>query len=351
MIAKVTASGAGVSGLIEYIYDGREAQRQRDDKKAEVIINSENLQMPRDAKDLAGRRALATDFDNRGKQFQLNFKYVGMHVLSFTKEDMTKLDKQKITELCQDYIETARLHKTQYFAISHNDTDNYHVHFVFNRIDNQGKKMDEHYEKLKTTTRGVALSLNYGLRLKDKSFKIGQSFQVAALRSKHPKVLEMKANDPTKLLETAKNLKELKTMAEKKGIKVVEYWSQQKELKANNVKIGDLPKSERANFNCIKIGENEYRNEDIKAIFYGNYIKSRPVQQAKKEDYKKLYEQNFDMELPNIKFANAKEQENYSYWVNMAKGHQEQRANSNMAKKPDYEIKIQKVHKQIGIKI
>jgi hypothetical protein len=351
MIAKVTASGAGIAGLIEYIYDGREEHRQRGDKKAELIIHSENLQMPRDAEDLAGRRALVTDIDNRGRAFLPHFEYVGMHVLSFTQEDMKKLDKTKLAALCTDYVEIAGLKNTQYFAIAHNDTDNYHIHFVFNRIDNNGKKLNAHYEKLKTTTRGVALSLNYGLKLKDKSFKIGQSFQVAALRSKHPKVLEIKTNDPTKLLETAKNLKELKTMAEKKGIKVVEYWSQQKELKANNLKIGDIPKAERANFNCTKIGENEYRNEDIKAIFYGNYIKSRPVQQAKKEDYKKLYEQNFDMELPNIKYTNAKGQENYSYWVNLATGHLGKKANSKIGKKPDYEIKIQKVQKQLGIKI
>jgi Relaxase/Mobilisation nuclease domain len=307
--------------------------------------------MPRDANDLAGRRALATDFDNRGKQFQPSFKYVGMHVLSFTKEDMKKLDKQKITEMCLDYVELAGMQKTQYFAIAHNDTDNYHVHFVFNRIDNQGKKMDEHYQKLKTTSRGVALSLNYGLKLKDKSFKIGQSFQVAALRSKHPKVLEMKANDPTKLLINAKNLKELKKLAEKKGIKVIEYWSQQKELKANNLKIGDLPSEDRANFNCTKISENEYRNEDIKAIFYGNYIKNKPSQQAKKEDFKNLYEQNFDMELPNIKYTNAKGQENYSYLVNLAQGHNSIKSNSKIPKVADYEIKIQKVQKQLGIKI
>jgi hypothetical protein len=351
MIAKVTASGAGVAGLIEYIYDGREAQRQRGDKKAEVIIHSENLQMPRGAEDLAGRRALTNDIDNRGKSFLPHFEYVGMHVLSFTKEDIKKLDKTKLAALCTDYVEMTGLKNTQYFAIAHNDTDHYHIHFVFNRIDNNGKKLDAHYEKLKTTTRGVALSLNYGLKLKDKSFKIGQSFQVAALRSKHPKVLEIKANDPTKLLETAKNLKELKSLAEKKVIKVVEYWSQQKELKANNLKIGDLPKEDRANFNCTKISDNEYRNEDIKAIFYGNYIQNRPAHQAKKEDFKKLYEQNFDMELPNIKYTNAKGQENYSYWVNLAQGHNSIKSNSKIPKVADYEIKIQKVQKQLGIKI
>ncbi len=351
MIAKVTASGTGVAGLIEYVYDGREEHRQRGDKKAELIIHSENLQMPRNADDLDGRRALTNDFDNRGKAFQLNFENVGMHVLSFTKEDMKQLNKQKIKALCSDYIEMAALKNTQYFAIAHNDTDNYHVHFVFNRIDNKGKKLDAHYEKLKTTTRGVALSLNYGLKLKDKSFKIGQSFQVAALRSKHSIVLEIKAKDPTKLLETAKNLKELNSLAKKKDIIVLEYWSQKKELKTNNLKIGDLPKTERVSFNCTKIGNNEYRNEDIKAIFYGNYIKNRPAQQAKREDFKSLYEQNFDMELPNIKYTNAKGKENYSYWVNLVTGHQGQKAISKTAKKPDYEIKIQKVEKQKGIKL
>ncbi|MES2794717.1 MAG: relaxase/mobilization nuclease domain-containing protein [Bacteroidota bacterium] len=351
MIAKVTASGAGVAGLVEYVYDGREEHRQRGDKKAEVIIHSENLQMPRDANDLVGRRALIKDFDNRVKQRSEKFDYVGMHVLSFTQDEMKNLNREKITDLCQEYVEMANLKKTQYFAIAHNDTDHYHIHFVFNRIDNQGKKLGAHYEKLKTTTRGVAISLNYGLKLKGTSFKIGQSFQVAALRSKNPKVLEIKVNDPARLFDVAKNLKELKTLADKKGIKVVEYWSQQKELKTKNIKIGDLSKTERASFNCTKIGENEYRNEDIKAIFYGNYIKNRPAQQAKKEDFKKLYEQNFDMELLNIKYTNAKGQENYSYWMNLATGHQSKNRVSKIKKVPDFELKIEKIQKQLGIKI
>lgn len=351
MIAKVTASGAGVAGLVEYVYDGREEHRQRGDKKAEVIIHSENLQMPRDANDLVGRRALIMDFDNRAKQRNEKFDYVGMHVLSFTQDDMKKLNKENIIDLCQEYVEIAGLKNTQYFAIAHNDTDHYHIHFVFNRIDNKGRKLDAHYEKLKTTSRGVAISLNFGLKLKGTSFKIGQSFQVAALRSKLPQLLEIKANDPTKLLETIKNLKELKTMAEKKGVKVIEYWSQQKVLKTKNMKIGDLPKADRVSFNCTKIDENEYRNEDIKAIFYGNYIKNRSVKPVKKEDFKKMYEQNFDMELPNIKYTNAKGKENYSYWMNLATGHQSKNIVSKMKKAPDFELKIEKVQKQLGIKI
>ncbi len=141
MIAKVTASGAGVAGLIEYVYDGREDHRLRGDKKAEVIIHSENLQMPRDANDLVGRRALIKDFDNRAKQRNEKFDYVGMHVLSFTHDDIKKLNKAKITDLCQEYVEMANLKNTQYFAIAHNDTDHYHIHFVFNRIDNKGKNL------------------------------------------------------------------------------------------------------------------------------------------------------------------------------------------------------------------
>ncbi len=62
-----------MSVLIEYVYDGREEHRQRGDKKAEVIIHSENLQMPRDANDLGGRRALTNDFDNRGNQYLPHF--------------------------------------------------------------------------------------------------------------------------------------------------------------------------------------------------------------------------------------------------------------------------------------
>jgi hypothetical protein len=352
MIAKVTASGAGAGGLIAYVYDGREEKRQRGDKKAEVILHSENLQMPRDAHDLAGRRAITKDFDSRAKLATADFKYMGMHVLSFTKDEMKTIDTAKMKNICAEYVEMAGLEKTQYFAVAHNDTDHFHVHFVFNRIDNKGHKMDSHYEKLKTTFRGVALSLNYGLKLKGESFKIGQSYKMAEMRHKHPTVLAIIHSDKTNLLKTSKSLKNLKYLAAKQGIKVTEYWSQQKELKQLGLKIGDLPKEEIVNFNRTKIGEAEYQNEDMRAIFYGNMAKAKSQAIENKADIRKLHEWNFDMEVPHVTYTQEKRQSSYRYIMDFGPlKRPEKHASNKLAKIAEYEIKIQKLQKLLGIKV
>jgi hypothetical protein len=277
---------------------------------------------------------------------------MGMHVLSFTKEDIKQLDKAKIKTLCNDYVEMAGLEKTQYFAIAHNDTDHFHVHFVFNRIDNQGHKMDTHYEKLKTTFRGVALSLNYSLKLKGESFKIGQSYKMAEMRHKHPTVLTIIENDKTNLLKTAKSLKNLKYLSAKQGKKVTEYWSQQKELKQLGLKIGELPKEDIANFNRTIIGETEYRNEDLRAVFYGNTAKAKSQTIENKADRRKLYEWNFDLEVPNVTYTQEKGHSKYRYIMDFGSiKRSEKHANNKLAKIAEHEIKIQKLQKQNGIKV
>ena len=55
MIGKATDAGSTIGGMIEYIYEGKLAERTSANKQAEIIANSENLTMPRDQFDLIGR--------------------------------------------------------------------------------------------------------------------------------------------------------------------------------------------------------------------------------------------------------------------------------------------------------
>lgn len=187
MIVHATDAGKGIAGIVNYVYDGKLAERQTADKQAEVLLHSDNLRMPRDADDKVGRRNLVKDFKKqesktrkmppqKGAFYEKNntqmqtqkMANVGMHIISFTNEDMKKLNKAEITSICQEYVTMASLENTQYFGVTHNDTDNFHVHLIFNRTQNNGKKYSGSFEKIKTTNRAAAISLNRNLPLKEK---------------------------------------------------------------------------------------------------------------------------------------------------------------------------------------
>ena len=130
MIVHATDAGKGIAGIVNYVYDGKLAERQTADKQAEVLLHSDNLRMPRDADDLVGRRNLVMDFKAQESKSSKNINNVGMHIISFSNDDMKKLNKAEITSICEEYITMAGLENTQYFGVTHNDTDNFHVHLI-----------------------------------------------------------------------------------------------------------------------------------------------------------------------------------------------------------------------------
>ncbi len=62
MIAKATKPGRNFGGIIDYLFDGKLAERGRAEKKAEVILHSPDLRIPRDSDDLYRRSRLKADF-------------------------------------------------------------------------------------------------------------------------------------------------------------------------------------------------------------------------------------------------------------------------------------------------
>lgn len=305
MIGKATDAGSTIGGMIEYIYEGKLAERTSANKQAEIIANSENLTMPRDQFDLIGRKALVEDFKAQAAENSLIGKNVGMHVLSFSEHDMKQLNKEEIKAITEEYIQLAGLQNTQYIAASHNDTDNYHVHIVFNRVMNNGKKYDDWREKNKTIERAIAVSLNNGLRLKGDSFRIGQGSEVTEWRKDNPKIQELRNSINKEVLAKAKNTFQLKEEAKANNINFTSYYDQQNYLKENNLKLASIPKSEKIAFNHTRVGEKQYRNEDLNAIFAFN--KSQTLSKAEKEREK--FERSYQRKQESLqRIGETKEQ-------------------------------------------
>ena len=198
MVAIVSQKGKMFKGLINYLYEGKLADRGAMNKQAEVIIHSDNLRIPYGVEDEIGRERLIDDFIDQAKSHK-NYgdnttKYVGEHILSFKMGEYEQLGKEKVKELCEQYVKDSGIDKTQYMAVSHGDTDIFHVHIVFNRSQNNRTLYPEWKEKMKAAERAVALTLKYKLELTGNQESLADSKGVLAARSGHQDILEMSEN-------------------------------------------------------------------------------------------------------------------------------------------------------------
>jgi len=217
MLAKANQSGKGFSGKIDYLYDGKLEDRGAVEKGTKVIAHSDNIRVPNGADDKITRSLLKEDFIEQAKQHKdygkdKNTAYVGEHILSFTADDRKKLDPEKLKAITDEYIKMAGIDKTQYLAVTHHDTENLHVHILFNRAMNDGTKYKAWKEQNKTLERGVALALEHGFKLVKNQKEVANSKEVIKLRSEMQDIKDLRNSN--ELLNTARNLLHLEKLCE-----------------------------------------------------------------------------------------------------------------------------------------
>ncbi|MEA5461647.1 relaxase/mobilization nuclease domain-containing protein [Arcicella sp. LKC2W] len=262
MVVVVSEKGKSFKNLFNYLFEGRLKDRQSVDKKPEIIIFSDNIRVPFGKEDKKGRARLVDDIISQCEQhesFDRKSRLVGEHILSFSQDETAKLSKEQIGKICEQYVKDAKLDKTQYVAISHGDTDNLHVHLVFNRVQNDVTIYPEWKEKVKASERAIAIGLKFRLHLTEKQSNMAQSKGVFEVRVQHDDILALREQEQ---FNKIRNLKHLEKVAEKSGTTCC--------IDGESVKIDD------------KI----YFKNDLEAVFYLN----RKIQFA--ESQEKYYTQN-----------------------------------------------------------
>jgi hypothetical protein len=255
MLAKANASGKGFSGKIDYLYEGRLVDRGSDEKKAIVITHSDNIRVPYGFDDKKSRELMKADFIDQAKQHKDYGKdkkngYVGEHILSFTQDDRKQLNPEKLKAITDEYIKMAGINKTQFVAISHNDTDNLHVHILFNRAMDDGTKYKSWKEQNKTIERGIALALQNGFALVKNQKEIANCKEVVQLRSEMQDIKDLRNSN--EILGKARNMLHLEKICETKSI----------------------PFSKDDIGRTITINNKTYQEPDLKAVFLLNRTES-----------------------------------------------------------------------------
>ena len=70
-------------------------------------------------------------------------KPVGHIAISFKPEDKPRLTNEFMVQLAKEYMEKMGINDTQYVIVRHHNTPNPHCHLIFNRVDNNGKRISE----------------------------------------------------------------------------------------------------------------------------------------------------------------------------------------------------------------
>ena len=85
--------------------------------------------------------------------------------LNFSAQDKSRLTDKFMVDVAHDYLEKMGYENTQYIVVRHFDTEHPHLHLIINRINNNGKRISDKNEKLRSTKVCLELTKKYGLYL------------------------------------------------------------------------------------------------------------------------------------------------------------------------------------------
>jgi len=196
MIAKIV-QGRGFRGVINYILDKEKAR----------LLFSEGIR----TKD---KDTIANSFIAQSSMNPIT-KPVAHISLNFSAQDKEKLTDAAMAGIAVEYMKKMGYGNTQYIIARHHDREHPHIHLVINRIDNDGKRISDQNEKLRSTKVCMELTKKYGLYIApDKE-------NVKRHRLKEPDKTKYEIYDAIKAaILKSKNWKELTTALEKQGIAI-----------------------------------------------------------------------------------------------------------------------------------
>lgn len=90
-------------------------------------------------------------------------KWVGHISLSYSPEDSDRLTDAAMVKLAQEYMEKMGIVNTQYIIARHLDKEHPHCHIVYNRVDYNGKCIDDGFERYRNVEICKELKRKYGL--------------------------------------------------------------------------------------------------------------------------------------------------------------------------------------------
>jgi len=144
MIAKIV-QGRGFRGVINYILD----------KDTARLLCYEGIR-------IKDKESIIHSFITQS-HIKPIAKPVAHISLNFSVQDKEKLTDTAMAGIAIEYMKRMGYGNTQYLIVRHHDREHPHLHLVINRIDNDGKRISDKNEKLRSVKVCMELTKKYGL--------------------------------------------------------------------------------------------------------------------------------------------------------------------------------------------
>jgi hypothetical protein len=212
-------TGRSFGGCIRYVVDKQEAK----------ILAAEGVRMQ-------NASTLAHDFNLQRKMRPELGKAVGHLVLSWSKEDLSKLSDEIMVERAKEYMEKVGIRNTQYVIVRHSDRDHPHLHLVYNRVDNNGKTITDKNNFAKNVKACKEITLKHGYHLGEGKDLVNRQ----ALKGKEK--IRYELYDAIKAaMKTATTWKGMEAELAKQGIGIAyKFRSGTKEVQGISFEKGDI---------------------------------------------------------------------------------------------------------------
>ncbi|WEA01854.1 relaxase/mobilization nuclease domain-containing protein [Mucilaginibacter sp. SJ] len=141
-------TGRSFGGCVRYVVNKQDAK----------IIAAEGVRMQN-----AG--TITNDFNLQRKMRPELGKAVGHLVLSWSREDLSKLSDSIMVERAKEYMDKVGIRNTQFVVVRHHDRENPHLHVIYNRVDNDGNTITDKNNFAKNVKACKEITLKYGYHL------------------------------------------------------------------------------------------------------------------------------------------------------------------------------------------
>lgn len=145
MIGKVI-TGKSFGGCIRYVVQ----------KHGAIILDAAGVRMQE-------VNQIINDFNLQRKYNPNLGKAVGHIVLSWSVNDLSKLNAEMMVTLAKEYLQRMKIQDTQYLIVKHQDKAHPHIHIVYNRVNNNGKTISDNFQKQRNVRVAKQLTLQHGL--------------------------------------------------------------------------------------------------------------------------------------------------------------------------------------------
>lgn len=138
-------TGRSFGGCVRYVVNKPEAK----------ILFAEGVRMQ-------NATTLINDFNLQRKMRPELGKAVGHLVLSWSKEDLPKLNDAIMLKHAKEYMQKMGIRDTQFVVVRHHDKSHPHLHVVYNRVDNKGETITDKNNYARNIKACRELTLKYG---------------------------------------------------------------------------------------------------------------------------------------------------------------------------------------------